>query len=355
MALRISEKERQAIRNLNKRAQRKSNRLFNTYGIKKMKFKTIQVKDFKTRQQVNQYKKDIEWYLRPATHRYVRGGLVSQTGNRYYFPIPREEVWEINQILRKRNRFVKRFKTKYGETPVDVKGKRQDATLNYLFAQRTAYKNKSMNFRYSVYKEMTFNPKMISTRKTLNRFKYAIKNYQSKKGIGNKQKQAFNNYLDALYNTFGSNARPLVEALEKLTTEQFIAFFESDTFADFYYVYDIAQANNLLQNMAQHYINFIDKENIKIDEELRFILESTLNLDSQHIMAQYGKGSLGGVRVSYNKFSNHSAGLTTYYVDLTPEEAEEYYLYGGDINALINILGSEEAIKQREKVLSVRR
>lgn len=356
MALRISNTEKALIRQLNKKAQQKSNRLFKTYGVKKMKFNTMQVKDFKTRKQLNEYKQAINTYLKRATHRYTRGGLVAKGTKQYFYPIPTEELWEVRRLINKRNQAIARWNKRFETMNIDIKGKKQDETFKQIMASKTASRSQGLNFKYATYQKLKLDTSQISSRKTLRRFKYAVKNFQSKPSINRKQQIAFNNYLQALYNTFGSNARPLINVLKNLSVDEFMAFFESDEFAEFYDVYDISQANELLSNLAQHFLNFIDQNNINIDDNDQYILEQTLNLDSQRILMEYGKGEYGGTRV----YLPHGTGevdryntktKTTYYIDLTPEESEMYEASGRDINTLYMIVG-EANIQTRKKQLT---
>ena len=257
-------------------------------------------------------------------------------------------------MLRRRNKAIDRFNRKFGNVTVDVRGRKQDFTLKTLIAQRTDYNKATMNTKYSSYKKMKFDPKLITSKKSYQRFKYGSHHYQSVKGIKRKQKIAFENYLTALYNTFGSNARPIINALENLTLEEFIAFFESDTFVDFGYVYDVTQANQILQGLAQHFLNFVQEQNIEIEDVDKMILESTLNLDSQAILAKYNQGAYGGERIIFEeKTPDGRTKQSSYYVDLTPEESEIYRTYGQNLAMLYEILTPEE-FNRRKKVLFTR-
>lgn len=331
MALRISRKENEEIKRLNVRARRKSNRLYKTYGIKKMTFTTLKPTDFTSRQELNKYKQDINTYLKRTTHRYVKGGLVTKTGNLYYYPIPISDAWEIRRILRKRNQAVKKFRKKYDRTPYDIRGKTEKYETLGTKINSYSVTNKGLNFRYVAYNPIKFQPSEIHSKKTLDLFKYSIKTYQSKSGLQKKQKQAQENYIQALYNTFGNNARPLMNVLEQLSVDEFIGFFESDEFVEFYDVYDIAMATKVLQNLSQHFLNYINAQNIKIDDVDVFLLERTFNLSSTDILREYGQGALGGTRVLVPQ-----EGRTTYYVDLDPEEYNEY-LMGKKLTDIVDI------------------
>lgn len=357
MALRLLDKEKGLIRQLNRRAQQKGYRLYRNYGLARLKFKTKPVSKFTTRKEVNQYKQDINNYLRRSTHNYVRGGLITRKGKsnmtkQYYYPIPRTELWEIRRLIKERNKKVKEWNKRFESTKIDIKGKKQDETLGQKIKSETAGRNKGLGGKGVLFKELKLDTSLITSKKKLNRFKYGITHFQSKQSIQRKNEIAFNNYLQALYNTFGSNARPLVNVLNDLTTDEFIAFFKSDEFAEFYDVYDIAQAKQLLTNLGQHFLNFIDQNNIEIDDVDRDLLESSFNLTSRRIILEYGKGEYGGTRVFLPHIENVSTtkDRTTYYIDLTPEESEIYEASGRDINTLYNIVGGN--INARKKQLS---
>ena len=344
MALRISKKEMEELQNLITKAKRKYNRLKRTYGLINT-FKFIDLPKIITRSELNTYKRQLKRYLLRTTHHYKKGGTYisyrpSTMGKLYYYPIPMEDVREIRKLIKERNDSIKRQQERFKRVSYEVKAEKQDITLNDRMRSIVNPNFKKLGAKYGSYFPIKFQPANISSDKSLKRFKYALKQFQTHKSIAKKQHQAKVNYINALANTFGNAALPLIELIEELTDEQFIEFFESEDYAEFGYIYDPELASEVINYLTEHFIHYIDEQNIELDKRKVDTAIFVSELDSSILLSEYNKGSLGGQRITFKMNKNNAK--TRYYIDLTEEEYQQY-LGGKSVTEFSNF---EERKKQ---------
>lgn len=326
MALRITKKDIATIKDLNTRAKRKASRLSRTYGLRGV-FTIRNLSSFTTRKELNAYKKSINNFLLRTTHHYRKGGTYisyrkSDYGNVYHYPIPMEDVKEITKLIKRRNKYVEKQRKRFESVTYDVKGKKQDITLNDRFRSTVNPNFKKLGATKGSYFPIKFQPQNISSKESLKRLKYALKNFQTPESMSKKQHQTKLNYIEALINTFGGTAMPLVNLIEELTDKQFIEFFESEDYAGFGYIYDPALALEVIKYLTTHLLNYINETKMNVDKHLLDVAEFASELDSSIILSNYSTGSLGGQRVLFG--GRDGKRKTTWYIDLTPEEYEEY-------------------------------
>ena len=326
MALRITKKDIATIKELNTRAKRKASRLSRTYGLRGV-FTIRNLASFTTRKELNAYKKSINNFLLRTTHHYRKGGTYisyrkGDYGNVYHYPIPMSDVKEINDLIRRRNRYVENQRKRFERVTYDVKGKKQDITLNDRFRTIVNPNFKKLGATKGSYFPIKFQPQNISSRQALVRFKYALKNFQTPESITKKQHQAKLNYIEALANTFGGGAMPIINILEQMTDREFIEFFESEDFAEFGYIYDPELASEVIQYLTKHLVNYLSETKTHVSENAIDVAEFASEMDSSILLAQHNVGSLGGQRVMFG--GRDGKRKTTWYIDLNPEEYEEY-------------------------------
>lgn len=326
MALRITKKDIATIKELNTRARRKTNRLSRTYGLRGV-FTIRNLASFTTRKELNEYKKSINKFLLRTTHHYRKGGTYisyrkSDYGNVYHYPIPMSDVKEINQLIKKRNQYVDAQRKRFERVTYDVKGKKQDITLNDRFRSIVNPNFKKLGATKGSYFPIKFQPQNISSRPALQRFKFALKNFQSPENLLKKQHQAKLNYIEALANTFGGASMPIINILEEMTDQEFIEFFESEDFAEFGYIYDPELAGEVIQYLTRHLLNYLNETKTNVDGHLLDVAEFASEMDSSILLSQHNIGSLGGQRIMLG--GRDGKRKTTWYIDLNPDEYEEY-------------------------------
>lgn len=328
MALRISKKEKKWLYSHNASATRKKNRLKSEFNIN-VKLKIKKPSEFKTRAELNAYKRSINVFMLRGTHSYVKGGIVSryfsEKGIEVPYAIPKSEYLEIQRILKRRNRRTRRQARLFKKVQYSVKGKPQATKLATRVIGSYIPQGKLV-YNYSSYRPLRLNPEYITSKGTWDKFKYAVKKYQSAKSLYEKQKQMQKNYIKALQNTFGRSANALIELISKLSVDEFITYFESEEFSDFTYIYDEVEALNVIRYMTEHMINFarqIKPVNIT-DVDVLQAKDYYEGLSETSIVYEYGRGALKGERIYID---------TNHYIDLDPNEVIQYHL--GALNSEI--------------------
>lgn len=332
MALRISKKERLKLNQKNASVRKKQNRLFDIFGITP-NFITRSASTFSTRQEFNRYKQEVRKFLNRSTGNFIKGGTYVKTigyekidGKRvpiqrqFAFPIPRIEANRIKREFEKHNRYIKKQWELFNKTQFKIRQKPQDTTVAHQIYMKSPFDPTSIrsDVKSGSYMPLIFNPKKISSAKALQRAKYVAKRFQSPKSLREKQARFKENYKAALYNTFGNLSLPLRQLIDDMSTNEFLAWVESEEFIDISYIYDPTSAKEIITYLTNSLIDFMNENKIEtatsdIDKELA---ENLLNVDSATIIKEYNKGSYGGQRIGFTK------GKIRYYIDITPEEVE---------------------------------
>lgn len=317
MALRISQKEKKLIQSRNQSARRKNKRLQETFGLPS-KFTVRPLSSFTTRKELNQYKENLRRFLLPSTERYYKGGtyLDYRKNKVFNYSIPASEYNEIQRILRRRNAAIKRQQERFKKVRATAGNESLNVSLNEFLAPRKYQATKNIGQRYAQYFPIKIQKENITSRRTLNRFKYSINKFQSVESLAQKRNIAHENYSKALYNTFGAAATALIDIIDEMTDEQFIEFFESDEFAQFGYIYDPTVAQEILQIITEHALTYVREQNLDLPEEVLYEADYVSLIDSSIIITEYNRGIHGGRRIMIENKRQ--------YIDLTPEEVIEY-------------------------------
>lgn len=292
--LRISKKERQQLYNLNARIRKLQKENLRLYNLQ-TPFITQKPAQFLTRREVNLYKQEAKDYLKKE--QYVMGGQTRSSANKYFFPIPKQEIREIRHLYSIQRKYARQMGISTQRLNYQIKGRLQPDVTVYQQMRMTKMKgdlrsSKAQYFEMSDY----FNPAKISNREQLDRYKYGLKTFHNAKAYASQNNLARDNYISALINTFGEkNTKEIIEVLELLTPRQFSMLYESDKFIDFDFVYDIAYAMELLRDVAQGIYQFLFQSGIA--EKRKFTtgkgnqilhnLLNTLNLSSEDILNSY--------------------------------------------------------------------
>lgn len=338
MALRISKNELKKLKSQNASANRKNKRLQRLFGLSP-RFQTRNASTFTSRKEFNAYKKSITHFLRPTTEKYYKGGTYLKNNELKFYPIPRDEYREIQKALRKRNRLAKRQQERFKKVSFTAKNEKLGNTGTTVFKMMEPVSHQSstkLKERFNTYFPLKFQPSTISSKRNLDNFKDALNYFQNPESIKKKWHQAHLNYMDALRNTFGSNAEPIIDIIADLSDYDFISFFESDEFVQFGYIYDPEMAKEALQIITQKLLSFLDEQKIKPTEEKMIKAKEVVELDSWHIISEYNKGSKGGQRIVFNNGKN--------YIDLSDEEW--FYMTLGVIPNIFALPDFDKRVKQ---------
>lgn len=328
MALRISKKEKKWLYQKNASANRKAKRLATEFNIQNT-FKTIRPSSFRTRKELNDYKKSLSTFLKRSTHKYVSGTgtYVKYIGNKEIIArtaIPQKEFTEIRKIVNRRNERVRRqvalFKYKsYEVKGVTIKG---SSTYGQIFSLRPP--KHELQFKYSQYHKIDIDKSYFTSERAWKKFAYGVKKYQTPLSILERQLIMKKNYIEALHNTFGKNADLLTELVDKLSIDDFMTFYESERFSDFDYIYDEVLRDEVLKYMTEHMVNYVKELKPRgiTDRDVYEALEYVNSLTEEAITEEYNKGKLGGKRIKF-KVKGENGQTYWNYIDLSPTEVIE--------------------------------
>lgn len=340
MALRISRREREEISKLNIRAKRKANRLYKVYGLKQT-FRVKSLDSFKTRQEFNAYKSNINHFLLRTTHHYYRGGTYlqshrkSDSGRTFYVPIPVEKDKYARKITKEYNRRVDKIREQFNKIYKNTPSGKLPQTLSGALDNRANPNEFGLGKRYSGYYHIEYNRKRLGNIHSIDKYIQTMERFNSEETMNKKKRIAHENYMQALINVFGSKAIPAINILENLTDEEFIGFFESNDYIQFDYIYDENLANSTIRNVYKHLLDYVIQQNIYMDNEVLMTGAKLIKESDTELLSEYNIGSLGGQRIKLNTYSATNETMTTSYIDLTPEEYEEY-LKSYDITKITN-------------------
>ena len=341
MALRISKREREEISKLNIRAKRKANRLYKVYGLKQT-FRVKSLDSFKTRQEFNAYKSNINHFLLRTTHHYYRGGTYlqshrkSDSGKTFYVPLPVEKDKYARKLINQFNRdVVDKTRSMFDKiNKYSPKGKLPQ-TLGGALKNRANPNLFGLGKKYSSYYHIIYDRKKLTSLESLDTLIGVMERFNSPEAINNKRRIAHENYMQALVNVFGSKALPAINILENLTDDEFIGFFESNDYIQFDYIYDENLAAQTIRNIYQHLLNYVIEQNIYMDNETLMSGAKIIKESDTELLSEHNLGSLGGQRIKLNTYNATNETMSTSYIDLTPEEYEEY-LKSYDITKITN-------------------
>lgn len=340
MALRISKREREEINKLNIRAKRKANRLYKVYGLKQT-FRVKSLDSFKTRQEFNAYKSNINHFLLRTTHHYYRGGTYLQThresdsGRTFYVPIPVEKDKYARKLVSQYNRRVDKLREQFNKIDKYTPKGKLPQSLGGALNNRANPNEFKLGNRFGGYYHINYNRKKLGNLKSIDKFIGVMERFNSEESMNNKRRIAHENYMQALVNVFGSKALPAINILENLTNDEFIGFFESNDYIQFDYIYDENLANATIRNIYKHLLNYVIEQNIYMDNEILMSGAKLIKESDTELLSEYNIGSLGGQRIKLNTYNATNETMSTSYIDLTPEEYEEY-LKSYDITKITN-------------------
>ena len=352
MALRISKREREEISKLNIRAKRKANRLYKVYGLKQT-FKVQPIDSFKTRKEFNIYKSNINKFLLRTTHHYFRGGTYLQThresdyGRTFYVPIPVEKDKYARKLINQYNRRVDKIREQFNKIDKNTPSGKLPQTLGASLKNRANPNEFGLGNRYGGYYHINYNRKKLGNIHSIDKLIRAMERFNSEESMSKKKQIAHENYMQALVNVFGSKALPAINILENLTDEEFIGFFESNDYIQFDYIYDENLANSTIRNIYKHLLDYVIQQDIYMNKETLIEGAKIINESDTELLSEYNIGSLGGQRIKLNTYNATNETMSTSYIDLTPEEYEEY-LKSYDITKIPNYEGRIKHYRTRK-------
>lgn len=291
--LRITKKERAQLNSMNARIRKKIKNLKTTFNID-TNFEITTPSKFLTRMEVNQYKQEAKKFLSPYTHNYVKLGL--KRGSNYYFYVTREEYNKVKKEVRKQNSYARRLMAKAENITLQEGGELGYQSVgNYIKQIRPTIERQGLRSPYAQFFPIRIQKASIRSQEHFDRLKTALKGFHTTKAYKRINKQAQDNFMTALYNTFGSNAEPIINLIEQLSPTDFISFYESDVMVDFDYIYDISYAQEVIRNIANGLIRWFSnseeylKAKYQKEEFLTDIedIKQIANIDSAIILSDY--------------------------------------------------------------------
>lgn len=333
--LRISKKERKQLYNLNARVNKLLKTNQKLYNIQPQ-FRTSKPSEFLTRREVNHYKTTMKAYLKE--NKYLQGG--HKDGSRYFFPISREMVKERQEAMKSGNRYTYALNREAKRLHIQTGGKKEHETLyQKSMSKHNQVKKKGLRakaspyFTFRQYEDIT---KINSPEKWAEHI-YGIKNFNNYGARVQRYRQARENYINALYNTFGDIVDPIVQILEQLNPLQFNLLYDSEEFVDFDYIYDNEYKMTLLKDITNGIYTFMEQTKLFYEPKyfnLTKQLAQILHIDSVTILSNY---------TDHHREWTESDG-TKYAVNLRTDEIENF-----DEN------GPTDSIRKRARVLKIGR
>ena len=254
--LRVSKKERKWLNQKNATARRKIKRLRETFGLRDL-FHVQKTSSFTSRAELNRYKQALTHFTNRNTHNYIKGGY-RYFNSTAFFPIPRDTYKEIQRLLKERNKYstslqkaLDKSKMKYAGRELSHQTALDNIRSGQPQANRIGLRGSSSSF-YNLH----FQPERIASQKQLDTFLYALRTYQTPEKMSERLDQAKENYMTALFNTFGNNAKPIIDFIDKMSTKQFIEFYESEASVSFDFVYDERFAFSQLSDIANGLLGY---------------------------------------------------------------------------------------------------
>lgn len=264
--LRISKKERQQLYNMNASIRRKIKRLKNTFNID-THFEIETPSSFLTRGEVNHYKQEVRNFLKNE-HQYVKLGL--NYSNDYYFYVTKQEYKEFRKDVERQQRYAREVAKKAAETPLRQGGKKTaSSSLGHILQIRPTIIRQGLRSPYQQMFPLNIKKANIRSRAQFNELKHAVQTYHNRGHYNRVNILARDNFMSALYNTFGNNAIPLINLLENMSGKEFQNFYESDIFADFDYIYSEADASRILKNISNALEAWLEDNNKKIVDRIK--------------------------------------------------------------------------------------
>lgn len=264
--LRISKKERQQIYNMNASVRRKIKRLKNTFNID-THFDIENPSSFLTRREVNHYKQEVRNFLKKE-HQYVKLGL--NYANDYYFYVTKQEYKEFRKDVERQQRYAREVAKKAAETPLRQGGKKTaSSSLGHILQIRPTIIKQGLRSPYQQMFPLNIKKTNIRSRAQFDELKHAVQAYHNRGHYNRVNILARDNFMTALYNTFGNNAMPLINLLENMNGKEFQNFYESDIFADFDYIYSENDASRILKNISNALEAWLEDNNRKIVDRMK--------------------------------------------------------------------------------------
>lgn len=251
--LRISAKEKKEIQKLNARARNKSKRLETDFRLYDT-FKRKTLKEFTTRAELNQYKKEIRSYLAPYTHRYAKVAKKRDYKGIYYEPIKQLKVDEYYRTLKKAEQIQgKHFRKWAGEEAYEG-AKPQGVTAGLVYATSkhttqltgkgamyvTPLMPSDFEFRKGGKKSKWFMAKLknVKTEKDLDYYLYSWRHYRTEESYLRTLEQSKNNFAKAIVEMYGNIAYPVARMITELSADEWEKFYNTNSDIDFDFFYD---------------------------------------------------------------------------------------------------------------------
>lgn len=253
--LRITKKERTSLYNMNARIRKKQKSLKTTFNID-TNFDIIRPSQFTTRAEVNYYKQQARKFLSPYTHNYVKLGI--KRGSPYYFYVTRAEYRELQKAVRRQNAYSYKLMDKARKLPLQQSGRNQAVSVaEHISSIRPQIIKDGLRSPYAQFFPIKIQKSSIRSREHFDNLLNAIKGFHTAKAYKRINAQAQANFVQALENTFGKNAEPLIMLISQLNPREFLEFYESDVDVDFDYIYDPTKIMQVLSSVSNALLRWL--------------------------------------------------------------------------------------------------
>ena len=233
--LKLTEKEKRQIYNLNYRVRKIERELDNTYGIN-FELTYLKPSQIRSRKQFKNYIATLKPYASKKQNRYHKGGI-SYNDLSHFYAISDEDYQRLQNAIRLRNTYAQSNRMLLAEEPFTNVGKvekayasalqRANETMAKEFFNRHGFSARG-SWLWSAYDE-DFS---IRSDRDLQRRLYVFEHMQSPQKLQDKAETYKLNYANALYNIYGTAAEPLTEFIMNMDTDTWIKLAYSDTAFD---------------------------------------------------------------------------------------------------------------------------
>lgn len=305
--LRITKKERAQLNSMNARIRRKQKNLKTTFNID-TNFEITTPSKFLTRAEVNLYKKEAKHFLSPYTHNYVKMGI--KRGSQYYFYVTRQEYRDLQKAVKRQNAYARKLMKKADSIPLTQSGKNQAITVaSYISQIRPKIEREGLKSPYAQFFPIKIQKSSIRSREHFENFRNAIKGFHTAKAYKKINKQAQANFIQALENTFGANAEPLIVLISQLDGNDFLSFYESDVDVDFDYIYDVSQVMKVLASVSNGLLRWLANSEEYVKK--KYLKEEFIdNIEQVKKVANYDSAViLSDLNLNVRTFTNPETGF----------------------------------------------
>ena len=243
---------KEEIRKLNRNVQNKQSRIRMKTGLESEGFDTIRYSEFKSRREIERYKKHMETFL----DRNANFGVMNDQGVMLEY----SDVRELDKRIKKVNKEKRKQWDAIKDLPFTHKGKPTNLTV----AQQANPDVGMGDSRYSEFRGLTFNPHTFTSsgqlKKRLDRMEelYEQQNFMEKKN-----QLARDNYLQGMrnegLNAVGKGAQ-IYDRIMEMGNDEFIRMFYTENNASISFLYDKVSREARVTELETIWLKALNKQ-----------------------------------------------------------------------------------------------